>query len=502
MMRAFAAVFLAVLTLLGSAPVFAGPTGTITFVDGTKTECEVLYKHPACDRLVVRSLKNSTLQTFPYAVIHSIEAAGKTKTYNDKRALTADEKAERETNALWGDEVAEGQLGRYAKQTWKDKPVMVWARPGETGTGLEPANWLDANGKPYTKSPWEEMELSDKKKGNSRYSKPARFDGDVLLPAADTQYSVLQPGNRDYLGEYEVRHLTIERNAAYRIRYTLHGNVWVKDGGDLGEGTQTGGFYGQDKDTFARFCGLRWKHKKTGPEAATVDISHWVHIKKGDTGSLEIIGETGGAGDRVTMMSGTLIISENSYLGNGPRASFYTAPGTTTIFLDGARAGCQHKVQRDTRATYAFEGNVMIGTPEHPITRDFYLRCGLYEMENMKLKGASVSTRGSGASLLLGEKGRLEVNSKDPKTARLVICPFPEDTEYSSYAIGKRAKGREMPTGINAVLQGETNFNGVLFDGFHEGGIAVNSSAKGEWKNVQFGKANKASPEKLFQSLE
>lgn len=130
------------------------------------------------------------------------------------------------------DEVTAKQIGKYGKEPWEKKPAMVWAKPGVSDDAMKAGCWLDETGKPYTKGPWTESP-PNAKGGNSG----GFFDGDVLLPAADQSYDAIQPGNRDHLAPYAIRHLTVEGNAAYQVRYTVLGNLWIKDNGDLGKGT-------------------------------------------------------------------------------------------------------------------------------------------------------------------------------------------------------------------------------------------------------------------------
>ncbi len=497
------------LCCLCGAPALAGKPAVITFVDGKQTKCEVLFKHPNCDRLIVRSLNRTTVQSFATKTIHSLRVNGKTRTYNAERKLTAAEAEARKLNGLWGDHVGPGQIGNYASESWAQKPLLVWARPGESGNATEASNWLDETGKPLTAKPFQPHQPTTDHKGRkirrrrkkSKATPPGIFDGDILLPAAGSMYKAIQPGKRDYLGPQQLRHLTVEANAGYNVRYTVRGNLWIKHEGHIGSGTQTGGLGSAEanKHTFFRICGKRWPAKRGPGKDGTsehVAISHWVGVDTG-TASLEVIGRTGGPGDRITVSRGTLIISENSHFGNGPRAGFYTMPGTTLILLDGASVGCLDKVMRDKRGTYGIAGTLMFGTPEHPLTRDLRFEGALYEVEELD-PNAKPGQRLRGASFVLGETGKMVVHSKDPETARVIFCPRPKDSHFSSYAIGKRAGGREMPKGITAVFRGETQFNGVVFDGFYKGGIAVSPEARRKWKNVSFGKENHGKPQELF----
>jgi len=492
---------LAALVFASAASAELRGRGTIEFVDGTTTECEVLFEHPNCERLVVRSLGNRTLQSFALAAVRKVTVGDRSKEYSAARKLTRSEVERLEVERLWGDEASAKRIGRYADQDWPERPAIIWAHPGKSGNAMQPGSWLDETGQPLSRSPWKKLPKEGFRARSSRFSPPGMFDGDILLPAAKTQYRADQPGHRDHLGTHTIRHLTVEGNASYSVRYTIEGNLWLKDMGDLGDGTQTGGFGNADRQwhTFARFCGRRWpekRHSKEG-ESRRIPISHWVYIHTG--GSLEIIGETGGPGDRLTLRAGTLIVSENSHVGNGPRGSFYTEPGTTAVLLDGASCGCLDKVLRGRGGTYGIGGTLMFGTPDHPLTRDLRFEAALFNAEDID-PAAKPAARTRGASIVLAKTGRIVTHSADPKTVRVVFCPRPADAPYSGYAVGERAGGREMPKGIAAVFAGETEFDGVVFEGFHKGGIVVDPKARTAWRNVSFGE-NLAPPEALFRDL-
>jgi len=507
---------LAVLAAVGSAGTACAAgadvprgVGTVEVVDGTKTECEVLFQHPHCERLVLRSRSGGTLQSLATGLVHRITVGGKSVTLRSRRALTDAQKARLEANRLWGDEAGAGQIARYAKQKWDRKPLIVWARPGESGEFDKAGNWLNASGRPCVASPWKKDSVEQRvRRSRRRKAGPetGEFDGDVLLPAADAQYAAFQPGNRDHLGAFRLRHLTIENNASYNVRYTVQGNLWMKDGSMIGKSTQTGGLGSGDlaRDTFARFCGRRWPDRKSAQrkrpggegESEWIAISHWVWIDAGEGGSLEVIGKSGGPGDRLTLQRGTLIVSEDSYIGNGNRGSYYCMPGTTTILLDGAGVGCRHQIISRGRATYGIAGTLLCGTPEHPLTRDLRIECCLFNHEDLT-PTPQVGQRTSGASFVLGPTGKMVIHSKDPKTARAVFCPIPDGNPVSQYVVAPRANNRPTPTGITAVFAGKTVLDGVAFEGFCPQGVIVSPEARKAWRNVSFG-ANQAGPADLF----
>ncbi|MFQ3671313.1 MAG: FN3 associated domain-containing protein, partial [Verrucomicrobiia bacterium] len=430
------------------------------------------------------------------------------QTFSPLRKLTAEEKQELERNRIWGDEVDDRQLGWHGREKWEPAPLIVWARPGEDGSAMEAESWLDEHGKLLAQSPWVmegETRVSGKK------ATVGRFNGDILLPAADRKYRAIQPGNRDHLGALRIRHLTVERNASYEVRYELAGNLWVKDGAELGRNTQTGGFGSGDdnKHTFARFCNY---HDLPEPKKGyAAEISHWVHIDTGETGSLEVLGISGGAGDRLTHGRGTLIVSGDSFMGNGNRGAFYSQPGTTTIMLDGSGMGCPRRTVTGSLGTYGIGGTLMFGHPEKPLTRDLIFSANLFDYKNTQ-PNARPAQRTVGASYVLGDTGRMVVHSSDPTKARVVFrprsadLPGPQVPNWLAHYVPNNRQPPlpglwdepDMPNGMVAVLLGETDFNGVVFDGFYKAGIFVDPAKVAQWRNVTWGPGNHGKPNELM----
>ena len=487
-------------------------TDAIMLVDGTRLDCEVLFTHPNAPCLILRASDNSWVQSLPTALVHAVAKNGKPTVLNPRRDTTPEEKAALNADGLNVTAVGEGQIGKYATEKWEKKPLIVWAAPGESGNAMEGSSWLDETGKPLEESPWKEFKGA---KAGGKVSEGGVFDGDVLLPCAAEHYEAIQPGNRDHLDSQVLRHLTVEKNASYRIRYTIQGNLWVKEGAKLGDGTQTGGLGcgGTNKHTVARFSYA--DTKKENAWAFVQDISHWIYIDTGEKGSLEIVGLCGGAGDRLTFARGTLVMSEDSYIGNGNRGSFYTEEGTTTILLNGARVGNPDPMVTSDRGTYGIGGTLMFGTPEHPLTRDLDFGGAYYKLENLN-PAAKPSQRTSGASFVLGETGKMVVHSADPQKARVLFQPRSKELPVDQYVVDRKTGLWEYvkrnqtpkkefwdsdltPDGVTAVFLGETDFNGVHFEGFYEGGIVVKTGDRSRWKNVTFGKNNAAEQEKLFQ---
>jgi hypothetical protein len=482
-------------------------TAEVELVDGRAVPAEVLFEHPNSPLLILRSPTHATVQTLPKAMVHSYLLDGKRVGVNPKRILTPSEAQALERNGLWGDVVGAGQLGLYGKQEWeRHGRLIVWAKPGESGSGLEPGNWLDETGRPLLVSPWAPVEGG---KVGGKQATTAAFDGDVLLPAADSAYKVIQPGNRDHLGAHRVRHLTIESGASYEIRYEIAGNLWVKDGAELGRGTQTGGLGGgNDRNTFARFCNF---HDLPEPKIGHAEeISHWVLVDVGENGSIEIIGVSGGAGDRLTHARGTLILSTDSFIGNGNRGSFYTQAGSTTVMLDGSGMGCPRTTVTSNLGTYGIGGTLMFGHPDKPLTRDLIFSANLFPYEG-RAPNASPSQRTRGASYVLSETGKMITHSSDPRKARVVFrprskeLPDPVVPDWHGHFVpdAKRAANPalweqpDMPNGLTAVFLGKTEFDGVVFEGFYRGGMFVNPEDVKAWRNVTWADGNQGTPEQL-----
>jgi hypothetical protein len=514
--------FLTTLTVFFVSFLSSLSAATVTLVDGQSFEAEVLFEHPNAPLLVLRSPAHRTVQTLPLALIHQVAGSSKTQVQNPRRALTAEEAAELEANRLWGDEAGPGQIGNYASESWEPAPVIVWAHPGESGSMADPENWLDENGQPLSEYPWKRIE------GTFKYNsgRLEKFDGDMLLPAADTPYKAIRPGSMESGVLQVMRHVTLERNAAYTWKFSIHGNIWVKQGGSFGGMTSghPGGLGSQDdnKHTFYRAAPI-----PELPEPAWAyapPICHWGFIDSGESGSIEFIGNVRPAGDRMSLMRGTIILSEGSSIICGDRASLFVAKEATLIMLDDTRAGPANPLKGGSggsmAGTYAIAGTLLFGTPERPLKRDLPFGMCYYPLEEMDNK-IKASQRANGASLVLSKSGVMRVHSSDPTKARVLFQPRPKTLPVGSNHIPQEHRGklrqveylgltREVPTenmdwksmdvpqGISAVMLGETDFDGVVFDGFYAGGLVVDPDARKKWKNVFFGENNLADSEAIF----
>ena len=69
---------------------FPGGIGTVEFVDGLKTECEILFPHAG--RLMVRGGGYRTLQSFDLESVHAVTINGVRTEFSAKRPLNDREK--------------------------------------------------------------------------------------------------------------------------------------------------------------------------------------------------------------------------------------------------------------------------------------------------------------------------------------------------------------------------------------------------------------------------
>ena len=108
---------------------------------------------------------------------------------------------------------------------------------------------------------------------------------------------------------------------------------------------------------------------------------------------------------------------------------------------------------------------------------------------------------------MLRQQGRFVVHSADPQKARVIFTmhdserAIAHDARYRGKAPNARDLGLWNPEGILCYFAGQTDIDGILFDNFYPGGIAVAPEARAKWKNVFYGEHNLAEPEKLYWDL-
>ncbi len=465
---------------------FIGGAGTVEFVDGLKTECNVLFLHAG--RLVVRSKGNRIAQTFDLASIHTVTVADKRTAFNPKRPLTAAEKELRQRNALWADAPGAGQVGNYAKQNWAPVPLLIWARPGVSGSRFVGPNWLDETGTPRFDSP---LDVDP--------------DIDILMPASESFYTASGYGPGGMSRPVPVRHATIEANAVYGSSFNIRGNLWMKHASGL-KGRQLGQFVNETPklNRFVRFDGMRRltpsRDRDDLQTSADYTTSQWFHFHTGKGGTLEMIGQIRGAADHGRIDGeGTLIMSEGSFLTEGNRSAFAIMPGATVALLQDARIGHEITIQEpECHASVWIAGTLMVGMPERPITRDMPFPVAGIAKDKIRRDPAE-GGRTEGVSFLLGKQGRFVVHSADPTKARVVFKMH--DSEKAKTKAKERGPSWGTPAGILLYFAGQADLNGVVFDNVLPGGIMAPATTRKSWKNVFYGKHNLAEPEKLHWDM-
>jgi len=336
----------------------------------------------------------------------------------------------------------------YAQQQWPKARVLVWS--GGSGRFTDASKWLEA-GRPAKRAP-------DRRT-------------DVVFPPGKGRYSV-------NAGNAACRHITVGRSAAVhggKKQLAVHGNCWVKLGGDLQEPNVTG-----DKSTFFRMDvppdSVRPPHYDKPP-----GFPHTIHDKmsvaKFHGASVEFLG-TLGTRDEIYIAIGRMIIGPDSQF----RTNVATGNGTMEVF-DGATLELQSGAQvvnhrRTALCNFAFHtgATLQAGSPKRPLTRDAYLRPDPFVFKR--------------EPRIFFEKGSaVRVFSVDPAKARLVI---------ESNVPGVKLPGGR---GLELSLAGKAELNGVVFDQFLASGIRLaNPSARKGWQNVFFGPNNAGGERELFAS--
>jgi len=148
-------------------------------------------------------------------------------------------------------------------------------------------------------------------------------------------------------------------------------------------------------------------------------------------------------------------------------------------------------------------GTLQAGSPERPIDRDVFIGLGFKDRADAmkhKYHGKAIKY-----ALIVQREARLLVFSKDPSKARLVFAHhgLPGDGEEGMPRKDKQPEKYKvymgLPRLIGAVFLNDPEFNGVVFDDFHKGGILLgNPEVRSKWKNVTFGPGNEGQPDELI----
>lgn len=417
----------------------------------------------------------------------------------------------------------------YKKETWPAARVLVWARaelfkgdPNDSknwdkSDPQDPENWLE-NGKPATA--------------------PPDRNTDVVFPRSEKQY-VNFSGDKAL---FECRHLTVEDNARIEYVMWIHGNLWIKKGGQT-HMFRKGEFRGR-KHSFARNdnmgAPLAVQHRGgnqletagngswyPGPTPPPADynpdfkqniplISQYIFVTKPNA-SVECVGAWG-TPDRFHVDSGTLIIGPDSYLCGGNRATLQVSREGTLQLQSGATVSRYCAPVFTTDLTV--KGTIQAGSADRPIKRDCYVALPLKDHFGIYTPYQPQEGTFNGIyrlGMLVEETGKLQVFSTDPTTARLCFiwsqnerlggeyahAKFKGDPGYDDY-VKSRSILRDgiLPRRITIRFLANQQLDGVFFDSVGLGGIQLADVANWKtWKHVYFGSNNSGPPEELFYPL-
>ncbi len=495
---------------------------TIELVDGTEVAGKLAVQFDLDDHLIVYSPRLATVRSFLKDHVHALTVDGKREELNPKRELTEEDKTLL-GQTEWPDEPpAEGFKPAYTTEEWsKPERLLVWANPGKSGRFGTPSNW-QANGETLDRI--EEHRYMFKKR-HGRPETDAAFtpNTDFLIPVSARRYQVRGVAHWRK-GSFVCRHVTVETGASFQHNLDgLYGNLWVSPLGSFNGGGN------------APFRGSKHTLLRNGmPRAGTDPITDpqkleamglarkWELRKDDPDASMEIIGSAG-SGDETHVISGRLIVAENSTVLIGPRCRQTIYKEGVLELHSGAYFG---KKQNQPASDMAVRGTLLAGTPDRPLTRDCYLGISCSDWKGhirelpLPLRGQRswhsipesrrAGDPGMHIGLAVPEGAKLRVHSADPTKSRLVIRWHGDDrtgadngAAFLRIETERQKEMWEQMTGkICAYFGGDVQFDGVLFDHFHKGGIMLaDMDMPKKWEHVHFGKHNDGDPDELFAPM-
>lgn len=474
---------------------------------------------------VVRSSRTHMAQSVRRGLVHAVVMGGERTVVNPKRELTEEERSALPA-VSWADSgELEDPLPEYAKQEWEEKPLYVWAKPGEGGKFAEARNWL-VDGEPATS--------------------PPEDDSDLLLPEAQEPYEVHTLMANSVRAEYqslECRHLTIERNAKLvSVAMTYHlGSIWIKPGGTNAFGYPV--FKGSQHAVHRR---IRPAVQEKGWRAGSLG---WVPGVSGTPGTRKICVEKKAgascqfdgrfwAGDEIYAQSGTMIVGpDSSVLWNvqSGRGTMNVAENAVLELRSGSKLGAAPRVS-PRGGDLTINGTLLVGTPERPITKDATIYCRWNDEKGdgtklrftkdiiakyFKHRFPDITYRGltrhqGGFGLACDRSSTVRVHSADPNKARLVLAANTCLIDPSKRSVDSVRKERErnlIPEGDREVsaegthkgtsllFQGDVVLRDTVLDYVRLDGIIADPSLRAKWNRITYGKHNAGDPDELFLSV-
>jgi hypothetical protein len=336
----------------------------------------------------------------------------------------------------------------FVKEEWPKARVLVWAHAGKTMRGkfdmTDPANWLE-DGKPATRGPDKET--------------------DIVFPTAEKRYGVNDGKGCD------CRHMTVESGvSAFLKSVSVHGNMWIKEGASWHSVNVRG-----NRDTFMR------------NDAATPNLAaNKIAFNKTPDKSIEWIGNWK-IGDELDLFSGRFIVAPDSIFMPGDRSTQHIYEKATLVLLSGSsfyKRGNQYWGN-----DMVIQGTILVGTPDRPLTQDATIG---FSFKNKGVGDVSKFSSKGDLGLILYKEGTIAVHSSDPAQHKLIFNWHRQPASSGAPKGGKEpADVAALDHGIDMLLIGRTDFNGVEFRDILKGGIRLpDPDARKKWNNVSFGQGN------------
>jgi hypothetical protein len=506
----------------------------IELVDGRVVEGHLAVQFDMDEHLIVYSPRLATVRSFLKDHVHALTVDGNREQINAKRELRhADKKLLGQID--WPDTPpAKGFKPAYTTETWdQPKYLLVWAKPGKTGRAENAGNWL-VNGKSVKRLPVNHVGKFNPSAGEVDWQPDPGVKGrevlfsrraDLLVPASDSNYQArLQP-------IFSARHITVENNATFHGRNTpgVFGNVWITERGD--HRVSHGYFPIGDKHTFFFNDKPPLELGEGDNDSVSRRVARYIQIRKHPQATVEFLGASSTT-DEFHIRRGTMVLAEDAQMLIGNRCTQSIAEGSALVMHSGSYFGKHSGMGGNDMVV---RGTLHAGSPERPLARDCTI--GLDhndwwgDIRAMKAEGG-IRWGGPGSdghipvhsvpwlswrdrddwpvyiSLTVPESGAIRVHSADPDEVRLVLRWHQRDGfggagavtgENPATAAQKKLFKEQYRGRLTAAFVGDVQFDGVVFDNFHKGGIMLADPAmRQRWSHVHFGPNNAADPEELF----
>lgn len=371
------------------------------------------------------------------------------------------------------------------KQQWPKARLLIWTKPGmvagpkgrqQPADFANAANWLE----------YASAADAVAGKGGQPAKEPPDADTDIVFPDSATPYNVR-------MTEQSCRHLTVGRNAIVEgLHNRVTGNIWVKFAGAFSNmrnlrllGAKRHTFYRVDRiqsfEENQRYPAAD-KFNDKFPGGISPDFEY-LFVDRAE-GSVEMLG-TIVTRDDFAIVSGTAILGPDSDLclgGLSTTPTVYTKG--TLVMMDGSRYTRTHN--EPGSATMIFQGQLLGGLPERPLTRDCFL-------------GFDPFPGGHPGFLF---HGSVAVN-RAPGSQASIVAYWPDFKRYLGGKGGVRSAADDwasMPKKGAVFIGRNATLNGLRLEDLARGGVILeDASTRSRLAGVAFGARNDAAGDALFK---